>query len=446
MTGMMWASGWTRCRLAVGFAMDEADAIPAANGRHTAAGALSAEEVRLISMLDERQPELIEFARTLVRIPSPNPPGNERAVAVAIAERLREFGINVAISGPTAERSNLIARLPGSVGRPALVLSGHLDTKPPGRAAEWTCDPFEGCVRDGRLYGLGACDMKGAVAALVYAVAAVKALGSRKGDLALVLTADEEGGSSAGAAWLARRGLPGADAALIAEPSGIESDWEQISVVSRGAAIFRITVHGDQLHSSLTDRNDAINATVMMARLISHLDERLRTQLRFEPHPLVPGGPTVNIGVTCRAGVSIGINPGMAEFESDIRTLPGMTRSDVEHDLRAALRAAEDIDSDLRADLELHTWVDAASIPAFHPIVTTLQGAAAAVLGTAPPLGANPGGTDASYFHAVRIPTIPAFGPGRIMDAHRPDESVPVEAIGQAARIYALMALRYVNP
>jgi acetylornithine deacetylase/succinyl-diaminopimelate desuccinylase family protein len=406
---------------------------------------LREDERDLLGYLNGRRDELLDFARTLVQIPSVNPPGDERDMAERIVQRFDEYDVTARIVGPSPARASVIARLPGIVGGPTLAFSGHLDTKPVGDLAEWACDPFEGRVSDGRLVGLGAADMKAALAALVYAVAAVKEVGSRSGDLAVVLTADEEAGSLKGASWLAERGLLRADAAVIAEPSGVEQDWEGIHVVSRGAALFRITVLGEQLHSSLTDRFGATNATVMMSHLISWLDERLRRSIRYRTHPLAPGGPTINLGVTCRGGVSLGVNPGHAEFQSDIRTLPGMTRQEMEADLRAALRDASKRYPRLRAELELEAWVDAAEISPSERVVKAVESAAASVLGRVPALSASPGGTDACHFIGAGIPTIPAFGPGRIIDSHRPNESINIDAIAEASRIYALTAWRYLN-
>jgi succinyl-diaminopimelate desuccinylase len=126
--------------------------------------------------------------------------------------------------------------------RPDLILCGHCDTKPPGDLAAWRRDPYSGAVEDGELHGLGSGDMKGALAAIVFAVGGLAACGPGDGSVALVLTADEEAGSRLGARWLAESGRLAGDAALIGEPCGIEREWEAIGVVACGVAGFRVRV------------------------------------------------------------------------------------------------------------------------------------------------------------------------------------------------------------
>ena len=257
-------------------------------------------DAELLEFLRARRDELVELARELVATPSPNPPGDERAAAALVTARLRELGVHdVEAAAALEKRPNVLARAGAGGGR-TLVLCGHLDTKPPGDLSEWRGDPYGASIEDGELYGVGSGDMKGAVAAMVYAAAAVETCGTR-GTLRLVLTADEEAGSRLGAGWLAESGLLEGDAALVGEPCGVEREWEAVDVVSRGAALFKVRVRGTQMHSSLSDRLPAVNATVHMARLADRMDRELLGRLRYPP-PALPGlVPTVNVGVTARA-------------------------------------------------------------------------------------------------------------------------------------------------
>ena len=128
----------------------------------------------LLGFLAERRGELIDFACALVATPSPNPPGDERAVAALVVDKLRALGIGrIDTVGANEARPNVIARV-GSTARPALVLCGHLDTKPPGDLSQWRLDPYGASIEDGELYGLGSGDMKGAVAAMVFALSVEK--------------------------------------------------------------------------------------------------------------------------------------------------------------------------------------------------------------------------------------------------------------------------------
>jgi acetylornithine deacetylase/succinyl-diaminopimelate desuccinylase-like protein len=401
----------------------------------------------LLSFLDERRGELIDFARTLVATPSPNPPGDERAVAALVVDKLRVLGVGrIDTVGASEARPNVIARV-GSTAGPSLVLCGHLDTKPPGDLSRWRLDPYGASIDDGELFGLGSGDMKGAVAAMVFAAGALQAAGELPGELIVVLTADEEAGSRLGAEWLAANGHLAADAAVVGEPCGVVREWEAIDLVSRGAALFKVRVHGTQMHSSISDRFPSVNATVQMARLVDRMDRELKAALRV-PQSSVPGlEPTVNVGVTAQAGVYYGVYPGEAEFACDIRTVPGMTRELVEEDLRSFLRRAAEDDPDLQAELDFEIWVPATEIDSTHPLVAALREASAAVLGAECPLGAFPGATDAPHLQlSAGIPTVAAFGPGFLTRAHSPNESASVDGIVQAAAIYSLAARRYLDP
>jgi acetylornithine deacetylase/succinyl-diaminopimelate desuccinylase-like protein len=404
-----------------------------------------AADAALLEFLRARRGELIDLARELVATPSPNPPGDERAVAALLTSRLRELGVpEVETVAAASERPNVLARA-GAAGGRTLVLCGHMDTKPPGEPTEWRSDPYGAGIEDGELHGVGSGDMKGAVAAMVYAAAAIEACGTR-GTLRIVLTADEEAGSRLGAQWLAEAGLLEADAALLGEPCGVEREWESVDVVSRGAALFKVHVRGTQMHSSLSDRLPAVNATVHMARLADRMDRELLGRLRYPP-PALPGlVPTVNVGVTARAGVFYGVYPGAAELACDVRTVPGMTREQFDEDLRAFLADAATADPGLDAELEVEFWVPATEIDPEHPLVSALRRASGAVLGDERPVGVFPGATDAAHLQLTAgIPTVAAFGPGFLPRAHAPNEAVSLDGIVQAAEIYALAAREYME-
>ena len=340
------------------------------------------------------------------------------------------------------ERPNVLAHVGGS-GGPTLILGGHLDTKPPGDLGEWKRDPYGAAVEDGELHGVGSGDMKGAVAAMVFALAALLENGLDRGRVTLALTADEEAGSQLGSRWLAESGHLVGDAAVLGEPCGIHREWEAIDIVSRGAALFKVRVRGTQMHSSISDRLPSVNATVQMARLVDRMDRELLGRLR-RPVGSVP--PTVNVGVMARAGVFYGVYPGDAEFACDIRTLPGMSREHVEEDIRQFLRDAAAEDPELDAELDFEIWVPATEVDGGHALVTALREGSGVVLGDERPTGVFPGATDAPFFQLTAgIPTVAAFGPGFLPRAHAPNESAPVEGILQAAELYAVAASRFVE-
>lgn len=386
------------------------------------------------------------LARELVAAATPNPPGDERAAADVLTRTLRSLGIDdVQVVGPSPSRPNVLARIRGRGGGRSLILNGHIDTKPSGDLDAWETQPWDPVVRDGRLHGLGAADMKGAVAAMVYAAAEVARAGT-DGDLILAFTADEEEGAASGARWLAERGLLAADAAIIGEPSGITRDWEAIRLISRGVFIFRVGVRGTAMHSSLSDQMPSVNANVEMARLIGRLASEAPSMLRYVPHPLAPRGPTVNAALAASGGSGYGVLPAAASFISDIRVLPGMTRDQIEEDIAAFLERAARDEPGLQTTFEVEHWLPPCEIEVTHPVVEALAAAAADVLGAAPPFALFPGGTDAPHFQlAAGIPTVPSFGPGLLTAAHRPNESISVQSITEATAIYARTARRYLD-
>lgn len=398
-------------------------------------------------ILEAERANLLELTCELVRTNSQVPPyGDERTIVTLVQQVADRLGLGTGeIMSVEETRPNLVLRVPGNADAPTLMLNGHLDTKPVGDALPlWRTDPLEPTVVDSKLYGLGTSDMKAAVAAMLYAAHALVRTDAVRGDLLLVLVADEEAGANFGSKFVAPKLAGRADACLIGEPSGWEHDWQGLHVLSRGICCFRIRVHGTQMHSSLSDRMPSVNAVQKMAEVLL----RLPAEVRFEhpPHVLEDVAPTLNAGVTASGGVSYGVVPGEAEFRCDLRTVPGMTHESVDAALREWIGRVQENDSSLQLELEYEpslTWIPSAQIDLEHPLVVAARAAAAHVLGAAPPTTMFPGTTDAPWFDRAGIPTIPSFGPGILTYCHGPNEFVSVEAIHQAARIYARTAAGY---
>ena len=237
-----------------------------------------------------------------------------------------------------------------------------------------------------------------------------------------------------------------ADVALLGEPSGIDGpEFEFLHLLSRGLSCFKIRVRGTQMHSSLTDRVSSISANVALARVLLWMVDHL--ELTFQPHPLC-AAPTINLGVVIDGGVGYGVCPGVAEFQSDIRVLPGMTRGQLEEDITRCLDRLRREDPRLNIEFAFAQppldWFPPTEVPASHPLVESLLVAAARVLGWRPKLSAFPGGTDAKNFQDLAgIPTIryashATGGAGELHDSdptvadatyeYLPDEGMPEEA------------------
>jgi acetylornithine deacetylase/succinyl-diaminopimelate desuccinylase-like protein len=401
----------------------------------------------VLKALASREGELVEFARELVATPSPNPPGDERQVAERARSEMGNLGytaVREVAMEPT--RPNAVGEVVGQRAGRVLMFNGHIDTKPVGDLSQWTIGPYDPVIRDGRLHGLGSTDMKGAVAAMVYAGAALAEVGAPAGTLRVVLSADEENGSRFGAMFLAGHPDFAADAVVVGEPTGMDAPWAYLAVASRGISCFRVSVRGTQMHSSLSDQVPSINASVKLSQVLSRMAAQFRPR-----HPVdsrVRGGPTVNLGVTLSGGVFYGVYPGYAEFGIDVRTVPGMTHAGLQADLAGFLEQLrrEDAELDVSVDpVPELAWFPPSSVDPAHPLVLAAQSAARDVLGRDVPLGTMPAFTDGTHWHLAGSACIPAFGPGTLLVAHRPNEYVAVAEVVEAARIYALIALRYLG-
>jgi len=406
---------------------------------------LMAVQQQLLQLIDEQAEEVVQFTKELIATPSETPPGDERRIAKVILDRLERVGLSGAVvAGEIPERPNVLYRLQGNGNGPTLLYVAHTDTKPVGDArSQWTSDPFEAIVRDGKLYGLGASDMKAAVAAFVYAAAALKQVGPLEGSLLLAFVADEEGGGRYGAHYLSTQYGLKADMGLIGEPPGVSREWEYIHLGCRGVCCFTIKVYGTQMHSSLSDRLPSVNASLKLAELMLGMSHDLK--LNFIPHPLYPIGVTVNMGVRLKGGVFYGVYPGYAEFGTDIRTVPGMQKEAVLRDIEMFLEDRRRKDPSLKVEIELAPppgdWIAPTEVSADLPIAQALARASEGVLGFRPPFSIYPAGTDSPNFQLLaKIPTIPSFGAGMISVCHAANEWVGVKSIVQACKIYALAA------
>jgi succinyl-diaminopimelate desuccinylase len=302
-----------------------------------------------------------------------------------------------------------VARLEGE--GPALCMTGHLDTVPLG-GAPWSVEAF-GELRGGRLYGRGSSDMKGGVAAIVVAAERLA-----RGPLEVVLCAAEETGCE-GALHLAQSGALGrAGAVLVAEPTGGVPH-----VAHKGVLWARATTEGKSAHGSSPHLGR--NAIYPLAAAIAALAD---LDFEVEPHPIL-GEPTLNLG-TINGGSGINLVPDRAEAGIDIRTVPGMTSSDVLDRLRSLAGAEVTIE----AILDLPP----VSTDPDDPFVRSAAEVA----------GSSGGGlayfTDAAALTpAYGTPPTVIWGPGEAAQAHQTDEWASAEKIEAAAEGYYELARRW---
>lgn len=383
--------------------------------------------------------DVVELARELLRARSPNPPGDERAVAGV----LREAFVGLGLPAPRTiardeRRPNLLSTVDFGPGGSHLVLSGHMDTKPVGDAA-WSVDPFAAELDGDRLYGLGSADMKAALAAMTIAVATLAEEHVSAGRLSLLFTADEEDGASFGAHHVAATTALGADGVLIGEPGGIDDDFDRLHLVSRGIARLRLVARGSQGHSSLADEHGARNAGLDAARATLAVADRLSLPVPPDEHGLLGWDATVNTGLAFRGGVGYGVLPGRIDVDTEVRLLPGMRREALEQAFAAVLG-----DVALEWDEAPNDWLPSTLLDPADPLAAAARDACAAVLGRVPADSVFPGTTDATWFAEVQgLPTLPALGPGLLCRAHAADEWVSVSAVHRAVDLYGDVTRRF---
>jgi len=388
----------------------------------------SVEEERLLASIKE--PELIEFCQQLVRRKSVNPPGDELPIAEYVASTLDGFGLEVELVRHGPNRASVLARLKGRGTKPGLLYNGHLDTVPVG-AQEWIHDPFSAKTAEGKIWGRGAVDMKGGLAALM---AAAKALAGARlplsGDFIMAATAGEETDSQGAMAIAARSDLKPLQAVIIAEPTN-----NGVYVAEKGALWLELTTHGKTAHGATPELGR--NAVMMMWKLIGELE---KLEIPHEEHPML-GSFTRSIN-TIAGGMKTNVVPDNCVVTVDMRTVPGQ-------DHLAILRRIEDLIEDLGRripDFKASAKITNDRIPVqTSPEESVVKGVVeivAEVTGERPVPGGISYYTDgAAFVPALNIPMI-ICGPGDPKLAHQPNEHVEVSSLVQSARIFTLAAVK----
>jgi succinyl-diaminopimelate desuccinylase len=367
---------------------------------------------------------VVALTRELVGIDTINPPGHEGRAAVVLAERLEAAGLEVAAHDLEDGRTNVVARWPGSEDAPALCLTGHLDTVPLG-GADWERDPFAAEIDGDRLYGRGASDMKGGVAAIVVAAERIAELGRGRAGLELVLTAGEETGCTGALAVAGADGALGrAGAMLVAEPT-----TNQPCVAHKGVVWLDLVAEGRTAHGSMPHLGE--NAIHKLARAVTRLDG---FAFDVAAHELL-GDPTLNVG-TVTGGININSVPDRATAGLDVRTVPALDADAVAAQLAAA--AGDEV------RLRIRLALDAVDTDPSEPWVREVFDVMAEVAGTdTTPRGLAYFTDAAALAPAYGTPPTVICGPGDADQAHRTDESCSVSALEAAAEGFFQIARRW---
>ncbi len=396
------------------------------------------------------RPQIVAAVQELVRIPSQT--GSEGLAQEAVARLMRAHDLDVDVWEPDitalephaesvtldrdfAERPNVVGAYRAQGGGRSLILNGHIDTVEVGDRAAWSHDPLGGDVSDGRLYGRGACDMKGGIVSNLFALRALLLAGLRPaGDVFVQSTISEEDGG-AGALAAVLQGYV-ADGALISEPTNLA-----VVTAQGGALMFRLEVRGLSAHACV--RDEGVSAVEKFA----YLHEGL---LKFESrrsaeitHPLYAGmriKAPINVGVV-RGGSWASSVPESLVAEGRAGLVPGEELATFKTELAAEIARLADADPWLREHPPEVTWLNGqfapADVPVDSPLVDALCHAWQETNSSTARIEAVTYGADMRHFvNTGGVPCV-MFGAGDVRLAHAPDESIPIDELLTATKITA---------
>ena len=433
--------------------------------------ALSEAERALVDAVGAGREELVALLADLIafdttaRAAPDEPPREEAALQDYVAGRLRVAGADVDVWEPDPAdvegsrlaprggvrfdgRPQLAARFPGAGDGPSLLLNGHVDVVSSEPRERWTSDPNRAEVRGGRVYGRGACDMKGGIAAMVLAAETLARVEfALAGDLVLCTVTDEES-TGVGALAAVAHGV-GADAGIVTEPSGFD-----VWVACRGSLIPTITVPGRPGHAGLPQpdwrEGGAVNA-IDKADVVRDALRRLADDWRRRPdnrHPylsppdvvpcVIDGGDwPVTVPASCSLTYHVAYLPAHADADG--------WGADVVREIAERIADAASRDPWLAENPPAITWapeVPSSEVSPDEPVVAELLAASADVGRVGRVAGLDNWHDGATFTRFGATPSV-CFGPGDVRLAHSIDESVPVDDLVDCARALAVAAVRF---
>ena len=384
-------------------------------------------------MVEEK--EVVKLLGDLISINSVNPLENtlamgEKEIASYIRDYLKNIGIKSILQPVLDERPNVIGILEGKSKGKNFVLEAHMDTV---KVDNMTIDPFLPKIEKGEMFGRGACDDKGSLAAMLLAMKLLKQKNvPLKGDVYLAAVVDEEH-KYRGVSHLLNQELR-FDAGIVGEPTNLD-----ILIAHKGCLRWRIITKGISVHSSEPEKGK--NAICLMSEVIDALQKRLIPLCRKKSHPLV-GSPTLSVNII-QGGIQVNTIPDRCFIEIDRRIIPGENDQDV-------LKGVDEFLDELRKEnplLEVERENPFLTSPPMQinedeEVVQALFKCAKDNKATEPKIRGGRFDSDAGKFVARGTPT-PVFGPGDITQAHSENEWVEIKQVVQAAEIIAQTIITY---
>jgi succinyl-diaminopimelate desuccinylase len=394
----------------------------------------------------------IELCQELVKIPSEDPPGNTIEIAAFIEAFFRKQGIDCRIVSPHKEKPSVVARIEGNGKGKNLIFNGHIDTFPVGDCSKWMHDPFGGELCGGKLYGRGASDMKGGVAAMLTAASVLNSVRDEfPGSVTLTCVSDEEVNGDWGTRYLLKEfpSLYG-DALINAEPSSID----HIRIGEKGIFQVKVTVDtrgGHGAYAGLRDNaiEDMINLLGTMTDFQSEMPEitgsvrEMMERARDSYDKILSSGATdqaisssINIG-TVSGGIMVNMVPEHCSAEIDFRLAPGVSCAEVEQWLKKKTAPFPN------ASYSVIKSTDAFLTDIREPIVRCVKEVAEEVRNAPAFENYSLGGTEAVLWRAKGVPAV-TYGPNH-HNMGSPDEYIYADELPVVAKVHAIAAWRYLT-
>lgn len=418
---------------------------------------------RILEEIDNKKDEMTKFLQGLVRIPSVV--GHEGDAQKFMEKTFKNLGLEVDVWEPdVAElrkhpaffkttsytkfgykgRPNVIGKMRGSGEGRSIILAGHIDVVSPEPVSAWTHDPWGAEIVDGKLYGRGAADMKGGIAAMVHAFKCVQAKGAKLGgDIILKSTIEEEDGGIGGTLATILKGYR-ADAAIITEPT----DVCNIDIASGGVMYFRVKVPGQSAHAAVAHLGvNAIGKAMRIYNALLKLNKERQSRISYAPAEVYPAmkghATTINIG-KIRGGDWPSTVAGWAELECRVGWPPGEELEDVRKQVEDAIYREARQDPWLRENPPKIEWFGWRARPheqnVNHPIVQTVAKFIKELTGKEAKFVGGSAGLDTRHYVLYAEAPAICFGP-RGFNLHAIDEYVEIDSVVETAKVLALVIL-----
>ena len=414
---------------------------------------LMLEHDKIFRHIEKHREFIVKLCRDIIKMPTENPPGECTSLANFLKDLLRERGLHFRVYEPRKGNPNLVSTIKWGQGERNLVLNGHMDIFPVGDIRLWNLDPFSGTMKDGRIFGRGAADMKGGFTASLASFLLLNELNlDLDGVLTFMAVSDEETGGRWGTEWLLRNKpeLKG-DACIIGEPSGTNA----VRIGEKGLCQLKIRTTGEPGHGSYGNGYNAItkmgNTFPILRALIqlqAEIPQDLESHMQAAKRQLdeISNGrgwllehPSMNVGII-RGGVKVNMIPVSCETEVDIRVPLGMTPERILQILEKELIEAglDDVELELISrSIANYTSPDSELAKLVYKNVRE-------VTGLKVPYTMTTGATDGRFFRERGVPTV-IYGPPPYGMA-APNEYITIKDLITVTKVHSITAFDYLNP